>query len=538
MLRRGLVFAAVLAGLWALWEAYRAFGVAVSLAWPFEVNERTMPHIHDMIGQLFEPSRRNGPLLIEVLGKAALFTAKEAAVGFALGAGVGFLIAVALVHSTLLQRGFLPYIVASQTIPILAIAPMVVVWLGGRGLPGWFSVSVIAAYLTFFPVAINALRGLQSADPRAHELMNSYAASRWTVLWKLRVPASLPYLFAAFKIAATACVVGAIIGELPASIQDGLGGAILNFNQYYASSPESLWATNIIAALLGIAFFLLIVLTEKLVVRRAPGAFRMNEQAAVVSLKSLTKDFARGGVRALQEIDLEVRPREFVSLIGPSGCGKSTLLRIIGDLVPPTSGEVVVNGKQAHQARLDRDYGIVFQDAVLYDWRTVAKNIALPLEMLDWDRARRSERIGEMVELVELAGFEDHYPWQLSGGMQQRVSIARALSFDPPLLLMDEPFGALDEMTRERMNMELLRIWQESGSTIVFVTHSIAEAVFLSTRVVVLSPRPARITGIVDIDLPQPRNTDTREQERFFELVTQVRELLRTGDRSGEELPA
>jgi NitT/TauT family transport system ATP-binding protein len=264
----------------------------------------------------------------------------------------------------------------------------------------------------------------------------------------------------------------------------------------------------------------------------------MNEQAAVVSLKSVTKDFQRGGVRALQEIDLEVRPREFISLIGPSGCGKSTLLRIIGDLVPPTAGEVVVNGKQAHQARLDRDYGIVFQDAVLYDWRTVAKNIALPLEMLDWDRARRAERVGEMVHLVELAGFEDHYPWQLSGGMQQRVSIARALSFDPPLLLMDEPFGALDEMTRERMNMELLRIWQESESTIVFVTHSIAEAVFLSTRVVVMSPRPGRITGIVEIDLPQPRNMDTREQERFFELVTEVRELLRTGDRSGEELPA
>jgi NitT/TauT family transport system permease protein len=273
MLRRGLVFAAVLAALWGLWEGYRAFGVAVGLTWPFEVNDRTMPHIHDMIGQLFEPSRRNGPLLIEVLGKACLFTAKEAAVGFALGASVGFLLAVVLVHSTVLQRGFLPYIVASQTIPILAIAPMVVVWLGGRGLPGWFSVSVIAAYLTFFPVTINALRGLQSADPRAHELMDSYAASRWTVLWKLRVPASLPYLFAAFKIAATASIVGAIIGELPASIQDGLGGAILNFNQYYASSPESLWATNIIAALLGIAFFLAVVVAERLVVRRAPEHF-------------------------------------------------------------------------------------------------------------------------------------------------------------------------------------------------------------------------------------------------------------------------
>lgn len=270
MLRRGLVLAAVLAAFWGLWEAYRAFGVALGLTWPFEVNDRTMPHIHDMVGQLFEPSRRNGPLLIEVLGKASLFTAKEAAVGFGLGAGVGFVLAVVLVHSGLLQRGLLPYIVASQTVPILAIAPMVVVWLGGRGLPGWFSVSVIAAYLTFFPVTINALRGLQSADPRAHELMDSYAASRWTVLWKLRVPASLPYLFAAFKIAATASIVGAIIGELPASIQGGLGGAILNFNQYYASSPESLWATNIVAALLGIAFFLAVVAAERLVVRRAP----------------------------------------------------------------------------------------------------------------------------------------------------------------------------------------------------------------------------------------------------------------------------
>src|SRR6185295_16620970 len=273
MLRRGLVFAAVLAGLWALWEAYRAFGVAVSLTWPFEVNDRTMPHIHDMIGQLFEPSRRNGPLLISVLFDAALFTAKEAAVGFLLGATVGFLLAIVLVHSEILLRGFMPYIVASQTVPILAIAPMVVVWLGGRGLPGWFSVSVIAAYLTFFPVTINALRGLQSVDPRALELMSSYAASRWKTLWKLRVPASLPYLFVAFKISATASVVGAIIGELPASIQGGLGGAILNFNQYYLSSPPSLWATNIIAALLGISFFLIVVLAEKLVVKRAPERF-------------------------------------------------------------------------------------------------------------------------------------------------------------------------------------------------------------------------------------------------------------------------
>ncbi len=255
----------------------------------------------------------------------------------------------------------------------------------------------------------------------------------------------------------------------------------------------------------------------------------MSGPAAVVSLRNVTKSFGAGAVTAIEGIDLDVRPGEFVSRIGPSGCGKSTLLRIIGDLVEPTSGEVVVNGKSARQARLDRDYGIVFQDAVLYDWRTAARNIAMPLELLKWDRAKRAERVAEMIELVELQGFADHHPWQLSGGMQQRVSIARALSFSPALLLMDEPFGALDEMTRERLNAELLRIWQASGSTIVFVTHSISEAVFLSTRVVVMSRRPGRIAAIVDVDLPQPRNADTREEPRFFELVTEVRDRLREG---------
>jgi NitT/TauT family transport system ATP-binding protein len=253
---------------------------------------------------------------------------------------------------------------------------------------------------------------------------------------------------------------------------------------------------------------------------------------AVVSLGGVSKRYAAQGgpgVIALAPIDLDVHPGEFVSLIGPSGCGKSTLLRIIGDLVPATEGQVLVNGKPAHQARLDRDYGIVFQDPVLYDWRTVARNISLPLEMLGWDRQRRASRVAEMLDLVELGGFEGHYPWQLSGGMQQRVSIARALSFSPALLLMDEPFGALDEMTRERLNGELLRIWQQSGCTIVFVTHSITEAVFLSTRVVVMSARPGRVIGIVEIDVPQPRTMDTREEPRFFELVTEVRERLRKG---------
>jgi NitT/TauT family transport system ATP-binding protein len=247
----------------------------------------------------------------------------------------------------------------------------------------------------------------------------------------------------------------------------------------------------------------------------------------VVALKGLTKTFAKGDVTALQEIDLAIEPGEFVSLIGPSGCGKSTMLRVIGDLTPPSAGTVEVNGKSAPQARLDHDYGMVFQDSVLFDWRTVWKNVALPLELLGYDRAKRKARVDEMLRLVELQGFGDHHPWQLSGGMQMRVAIARALSFEPALLLMDEPFGALDEMTRERLNIELLEIWRRMQSTIVFVTHSISEAVFLSTRVVVMSPRPGRIAGTVDIDLPQPRTNDTREDPHFFELVTEVRELLR-----------
>jgi NitT/TauT family transport system permease protein len=256
----------VVLALWGLWELYRYIWVQTGWTWPFPVNATTLPHVHVIVKALFEPSRTDGPLLITVLWHSALFTAKEAMTGFLIGALVGFALAVGLVHSRLAQRALLPYIVASQTIPILAVAPMVVIWLKA----GWQSVAVIAAYLTFFPVTINTLRGLQSAEPRAHELLRSYAATPWQVLWRLRVPASLPYLFTALKVSATASVVGAIIGELPSSIQSGLGGAILNFNQYYSLVPENLWATNLVAAALGIAFFLLVVIAEKLVVRRAP----------------------------------------------------------------------------------------------------------------------------------------------------------------------------------------------------------------------------------------------------------------------------
>ena len=250
----------------------------------------------------------------------------------------------------------------------------------------------------------------------------------------------------------------------------------------------------------------------------------------VVHLKGVDKTFERRDqppTIALEDISLDIRAGEFVSLIGPSGCGKSTLLRIIGDLIAPTAGEVVVNGKPAAQARRDRDYGMVFQAPVLFEWRTVEDNVKLPLEIQGLPAAQRQARAAAMLDLVELGDFLRHYPWQLSGGMQQRVAIARALSFEPAILLMDEPFGALDEMTRERMNSEVQRIWQQTGTTAVFVTHSIPEAVFLSSRVVVMSARPGRITNVIDIDLPRPRTDETRESERYFELVTEVREALR-----------
>ena len=268
----------------------------------------------------------------------------------------------------------------------------------------------------------------------------------------------------------------------------------------------------------------------------APATGQPPVQQPAVRLAGVDKRFAAqggGGTLALRGIDLSIAAGEFVSLIGPSGCGKSTLLRIVGALTAPSAGTVEVNGKPAEQARTDRDYGIVFQAPVLFDWRTVEANVRLPLEVMGTSPAERERRVSEMLELVELGDFRRHHPQQLSGGMQQRAAIARALCFEPALLLMDEPFGALDEMTRERLNAEVLRIWAATGTTVIFVTHSIPEAVFLSTRVVVMSARPGRITTIVDVDLPQPRDEQTRETDRYYELVTVVREALR-GRAAGE----
>ena len=260
------------------------------------------------------------------------------------------------------------------------------------------------------------------------------------------------------------------------------------------------------------------------------------EQSVVIAAQGVNKVFNPGTdeeIIALQDIDLNVESGEFISLIGPSGCGKSTLMRLVGDLLQPSSGELLVNGKSPRAARLDRDYGMVFQAATLYDWRSVTKNVQLPLEVMGYAKEERQKRAREMLEMVELSAFAEHYPWQLSGGMQQRVSIARALAFDPSILLMDEPFGALDEFTRERMNLELLRIWEQTRKTIIFVTHSISEAIFLSNRIVVMSPRPGRITKIVNNDLPYPRDFKTRGDPAYHNMVAEVRDLLRDAIGSG-----
>jgi NitT/TauT family transport system permease protein len=270
VMRRAAMSIAVVGALWGLWEAYKWLWQSAGWTWPFTVDDTTMPHLHDVVAAFWQPTRTGGPPLARSLLDAAWFTGKEALAGFVLGAVIGFAIAVVLAHSRLLERGILPYIVASQTVPILAVAPMVVVGLGSKGVSGYKAVAVLAAYLTFFPVAINTLRGLHSVDPRALELMESYAAGRWRILWRLRVPSSVPYIFTALKISATASVIGAIIGETPASIQEGLGGAIVNFNQYYSLEPTFLWATNMVCAGLGIVFFAAVALSERLVLRGAP----------------------------------------------------------------------------------------------------------------------------------------------------------------------------------------------------------------------------------------------------------------------------
>jgi len=228
-------------------------------------------------------------------------------------------------------------------------------------------------------------------------------------------------------------------------------------------------------------------------------------------------------VTALKDVNLEIKEGEFISLLGPSGCGKTTLLRIIADLLQHTSGKVTVRGQSPRDIRLQKKYGIVFQNPVLYDWRTVRRNVCMPMELLGMKKPERTSQVTKMLDLVGLSNFGKHYPYELSGGMQQRVGIARALAINPEILLMDEPFSALDEFTREKLHEDLLNIWNKTNKTIVFVTHNISEAVFLSDRVVVLSPHPGRVSAVIDINIPRPRNMESKQTPQFYDYITKIR---------------
>ena len=266
-----------------------------------------------------------------------------------------------------------------------------------------------------------------------------------------------------------------------------------------------------------------------LAARSGPAAANSSSPAIDIRALSLTFQSADTPVVALDDINLTIRRGEFVSFIGPSGCGKTTLLRVIADLEAPSAGAIMVNGVSPGAARLSRAYGYVFQAPALYAWRSVLRNVMLPLEIIGMTASERKTRAASYLSMVGLAGFERKFPWQLSGGMQQRVSIARALAFEPELLLMDEPFGALDEITRDHLNDQLLRLWEQTGKTVVFVTHSISEAVFLSNRIVVMSPRPGRILDIIGNNLPPGRRLDIRETTQFLEVAHRVRQALRAG---------
>ena len=449
----------------------------------------------------------------------------------------------------------MPLIVASQTIPIIAIAPLIVIGLKAD----WFGVAIVSTYLTFFPVTIAALRGLRAYDPRALELMRSYAASRGAILRKLRLPASRPYLFTGFRIAAPAAVVGAIVGELPSLIQDGLAAPIITGDAVLlAQRRVPVGRDRGLVAARDRRVYLLVVGGRAWVLRherRGSSRWERRRMADAASRRRRRPvvEIARRleGVRAARTGRPAGRGAHRHRPLGRAPASSSRSSARPAAASRPCCGSSATSPRRPRatsrstasrppQARLDRDYGMVFQAPVLFDWRTVQKNVELPLEINGTPKAERAAGRPRCSRSSSSPTSPSHHPWQLSGGMQQRVAIARALALDPAILLMDEPFGALDEMTRERMNLELLKIWDRTGTTVIFVTHSIPEAVFLSTA----GRRDVRPAGpdhrrSSTIDLPRERTVDTREIEAL--LPSSSRSCARrcaASEGSGRRAPA
>ncbi len=453
-----------------------------------------------------------------------LVTAQEIVLGFGMSVAVGIPLAVLVVYSRIFERVAFPFMVSLQTIPKVALAPILVMWLGYGILP-----KVMVAFLiSFFPIVIAAVVGMRSAEKEMIYLVQSMGANELTTFLKIRLPRALPSIFGGLKVGMGQAVVGATVGEFIAA-EHGLG--------YLQLISQVRLDTALLVRGRGGA----------VAPRRAPVQHRRLDRAAgaavepvahrddrvapmatgsgaPIALRGVSKRYMTASgdaVDALAEIDLDIAAGEFVSIVGPSGCGKSTLMMLVSGLIPATTGAITVGGTQVKGAVSKA--GVVFQRDVLLDWRTVLGNVLLPVEIKKLDRETHLKKARDLLRSVGLAEFEEKYPAELSGGMRQRVAICRALVQDPGLLLMDEPFGALDALTREQMNLDLQRIWLRDRNTVIFITHSIEEAVLLSDRVVVMTSRPGRIADILSLDLPRPRGAQTRSEKVFVDSVERIR---------------
>ena len=419
-----------------------------------------------------------------------------------------------------LELVIMPLLVSLNMIPKVALGPLIIVWFKYGIGPN----IMMAFAICFFPIVLTTARGLREVEPDLLDLVRTLKGSRWQVFTKIQLPGALPYIFSGMKVAAILAVAGAIVGEFLGSDR-GLGYLMLQV-QVTLDTAAMFMAVILITLIGGILYLMVLGLERLFVVQDAETRIAAMAES-FIHLAGVKKVYRtrRAEFLAVSEVTFDVAAGELVALVGPSGCGKTTLLKILAGLHPHDAGEVRI-GSAAQPFDPSRDIGMVFQQPLLLKWRRVLDNVLLPAEILGLPVAASRERARDLLALVGLQDAEDKYPYQLSGGMQQRASIARALVHDPKLILMDEPFGALDALTREKMNLELLRIWRQAGKTIVFVTHGISEAVFLGTRVVVLTAGPARMADNFLVELPHPRTLDMKTQERFGEYTRRVYRLL------------